>query len=161
MSSWIEITNPTHGGPGWEFGTCLWSPVTNKGGVKSWELMRSLSPGDLVFHFLKQKPGDGYFLVAASRVSAAFQLVDVEPPEADRWSGMAPYYRVPVERFTKLSRPLAVDDILIRNREMLERELLNLPKGQFFEKKASGKLQVSLKYLAKAEGRVEVLLLQH
>jgi hypothetical protein len=51
MNYWIEITNPVHGGNGWEFGTCLWSPISNKGGVKSWELMTQIKPGDIIFHW--------------------------------------------------------------------------------------------------------------
>ncbi|MGZ3770498.1 MAG: hypothetical protein ACXVCP_09555 [Bdellovibrio sp.] len=55
MKSWVEITNPIHGGPGWEFGTCLWSPVFNKGHQKAWEIMQEPKIGDRVFHLLKKK----------------------------------------------------------------------------------------------------------
>ena len=41
-SIWIEITKSEHkhGGYGWEFGTCLWSPNRNRAGSDSYSLMR-------------------------------------------------------------------------------------------------------------------------
>jgi hypothetical protein len=91
VASYIEITNPVHGGAGWEFGTCLWSPVTNKGGSKSWELMREIATGDIVYHLLKDRPGAGYFLVGASRAAAPAQVITssifLPPPRLSLSSG--------------------------------------------------------------------------
>ena len=161
MASFVEITNPIHGGAGWEFGSCLWSPVTNKGGQKSWELMAEPRPSNLVFHLLKEKQGAGYFLTGASRVSTVPQVIQTPPPEPDRWGDMAPYYRIPLEQFTRLSEPVSIDEILSTNRTTFEDELQRNSKGQFFERKASGRLQVSLKYIAKAELKVEEILLSY
>lgn len=38
----IEITKSEHdhGGQGWNFGTCLWSPSKNRNGKDSYKLMR-------------------------------------------------------------------------------------------------------------------------
>jgi hypothetical protein len=50
---WIEDTKTSahgHGGPGWEFGTCLWSPSSNKIGVDQYALMREPKTDDLVIH---------------------------------------------------------------------------------------------------------------
>jgi len=30
QSVFVEITNPIHGGAGWEFGSCLWSPARDR-----------------------------------------------------------------------------------------------------------------------------------
>ncbi|MCC7572404.1 MAG: hypothetical protein KO464_03340 [Candidatus Methanofastidiosum sp.] len=63
QSVWVEITNPIHGGKGWEFGTCLWSPVysNSKNGnkIKSWKIMEKISPGDIILNFEK-KTGEGH-----------------------------------------------------------------------------------------------------
>ncbi len=41
-----------HGGPGWEFGTCLWSPTERNGGGRwgCWDLMQRVRKGDVVMH---------------------------------------------------------------------------------------------------------------
>jgi hypothetical protein len=38
---WVEKTKASHGhgGEGWEFGTCLWSPATDKSGKRIYENM--------------------------------------------------------------------------------------------------------------------------
>lgn len=50
---WIEDTKTTthgHGGPGWEFGSCLWSPSAYEGGSDHYALMREPQIDDLVIH---------------------------------------------------------------------------------------------------------------
>src|SRR5215211_7710472 len=48
----VEITKSEHGhgGPGWEFGTCLWSPTRNQAGHDRYALMREPVRGSLVLH---------------------------------------------------------------------------------------------------------------
>jgi hypothetical protein len=157
MNYWIEITNPVHGGNGWEFGTCLWSPISNKGGVKSWELMTQIKPGDIIFHLLKTKKAKGYFFVAHSVAANKAQTISDEPPEPDRWSGMSPYYRVPLSGFTQLKKSVSVQFIFDTYKSKLVSELKKIPKGQFFEQKADGRLQVSLRYVAKAIDEVMLI----
>src|SRR3712207_7557670 len=43
--AWVEITpdDHGHGGPGWEFGTCLWSPSRNRTGDDRYRIMRERS----------------------------------------------------------------------------------------------------------------------
>jgi hypothetical protein len=67
---WIEDTKTAahgHGGPGWEFGSCLWSPSSAEGGTDRYAIMRELSADDLVIHL---NDGD---IVGWSRVAAPFQ----------------------------------------------------------------------------------------
>src|SRR5262245_35698840 len=49
---WFENTKSSHehGGAGWEFGTCLWSPSRDKGGKDWYKSMRLVQPGDLVIN---------------------------------------------------------------------------------------------------------------
>ena len=157
MNYWIEITNPVHGGNGWEFGTCLWSPISNKGGAKSWELMNQIKPGEIIFHLLKTSKGRGYFFVAHSVAANKAQTISNEPPEPDRWSGMSPYYRVPLSGFSKLKKPVSVQYIFDTYQGKLKSELNKFRKGHFFEQKADGRLQVSLKYAAKAIDEVKLI----
>ena len=51
---WIEDTRTAghgHGGPGWEFGSWLWSPSSADGGSDYYALMREPATGDIVIHF--------------------------------------------------------------------------------------------------------------
>ena len=55
----FEVTDLSHqhGGPGWEFGTCLWSPTTNASGHRVYELMKAPAANDLIIHILKGHGG--------------------------------------------------------------------------------------------------------
>jgi hypothetical protein len=67
---WIEDTKTAvhgHGGPGWEFGLCLWSPSAYEGGSDHYALMREPKIDDLVIHI---NDGD---LVGWSYVSRPFR----------------------------------------------------------------------------------------
>ena len=57
----MEITKSKHkhGGEGWEFGTCLWSPSRNRAGGDRYSLMREPRAGDLVLHFYRDAWPDG------------------------------------------------------------------------------------------------------
>lgn len=150
MNIWIEITNPVHGGLGWEFGSCLWSPVENKAGVKAWEILRKVSPGDIVYHFLK-KNSDGHHLVGRSTVSSLAQIRKEEPPESGTWSKRGRYYRIELVNFRDLKQTYSVKNILKRHEETFLASYQRRHAEQFFDVKSDGTLQVSLKYLARLD----------
>lgn len=154
---WVEITNPIHGGPGWELGTCLWSPVRNRGGTKSWEIMNSPKPGDQVYHLVKERKGLGYYLRGRSIVASPANVIRAEPLNPTDWKGMAPYYRVDLVGYEPIPMPLNIDETIQRNTDVFIKSLRERKKGQFFELKKNGKIQISLKYLAYIDGEVEVL----
>jgi hypothetical protein len=98
-----------HGGPGWEFGTCLWSPSRNKVGHDSYSLMREPRPGDLVLHHYKHSWSDGVTetrLAGHSVVSDSCREVQEEPPSPGDWADMAPYYRIELEGYEPFATPL-------------------------------------------------------
>ena len=73
----VEITRSDHehGGPGWEFGTCLWSPARNRAGGDRYSLMREPRNGDRVLHFYRNRWPDGRIdtrIAASSRVRRFF-----------------------------------------------------------------------------------------
>ena len=57
MRKFIEITSDDHdhGGEGWEYGTCLWSPTLDPRGAKTYNLMLEPQVGDLIIHFYREK----------------------------------------------------------------------------------------------------------
>jgi putative restriction endonuclease len=51
---WVEMWRAIgdHGGPGWGFGECLWSPALkeNNGHWPYWDLLKDVRASDLVLH---------------------------------------------------------------------------------------------------------------
>src|SRR5712692_8614847 len=113
----IETTELTHqhGGPRWEFGTCLWSPETNASGHRVYELMRAPVANDLVIHILKD-----YFdgadhrtnFVGFSYVSEPASVVHEEPPSPGTWADRGTYYRIPLRNYADLDVAVPVDSFL-------------------------------------------------
>jgi hypothetical protein len=107
---WVEITGAEldHGGPGWGFGTCLWSPATDEKGGKRYEAMWQPEVGDLVLHFYKYpwEGGAAYTqLCGFSTVAAPCRVMYAPPPRPGRWQAAA-YYRIDLQSYTPLSARL-------------------------------------------------------
>lgn len=102
---WVEKTKASHGhgGEGWEFGTCLWSPTTNKSGHQIYRNMTVARSGDLVLHFYEDVPfgkeQDHYFC-GISIVSDRATVVSEQPPRAGEWAGRGNYFRVGLSSFS-------------------------------------------------------------
>jgi predicted HNH restriction endonuclease len=111
---WVEKTKARHGhgGEGWEFGTCLWSPTTNKTGGRIYKNMVAARSGDLVLHFYEDSPFgkelDHYFC-GVSIVDGSAEVKNDQPPLPGEWAGRPQYYRVGLRNFTPSAEPLAVD----------------------------------------------------
>lgn len=107
----VEITKSSHqhGGIGWGFGTCHWSPSANRAGHDRYSLMREPAPGDLVLHFYNHTWADGATesrLSGSSVVSSSYTETTSEPPMAGDWSGMGTYYRIALSNYNKFPNPL-------------------------------------------------------
>lgn len=119
---WIEDTKTAahgHGGPGWEFGSCLWSPSAYKGGSDNYALMREPQIDDLVIHI---NNGD---LVGWSRVSAPFRELKESPPSPGDWAGRSSYYRIDLKNYQEFPRTVPLRDFIERNRSAIHDELTN------------------------------------
>mgnify|MGYP001810319369 CR=1 FL=1 len=89
-------------GPGWEFGTCLWSPSRNRSGVDRYGIMREPKAGDAVIHCLHSTWPDGITesrFCGISEVAGEVQEVAEEPPSPGQWGGASSYYRIPLQRY--------------------------------------------------------------
>ena len=134
---WVEITgaDQDHGGPGWEFGTCLWSPATDEKGGKRYEAMWQPQADDLVLHFYKYpwEGGQAYTqLCGYSLVAAPCQLVHTPPPYPGRWQASS-YYRINLQSYKPLNARLNPQhlnqqpDYLARIRAELQHRPLRYP----------------------------------
>jgi hypothetical protein len=97
---WVEISelDHGHGGPGWELGTCLWSPTVDRGGADRYAIMRDPRPGDVVFHFITRN-GERV-LAGHSRVAGRAKMRTTAPPTPGRWANFEAYFRIPLQSFT-------------------------------------------------------------
>jgi 5-methylcytosine-specific restriction endonuclease McrA len=112
-SVWIEMTKTEHqhGGAGWEFGTCLWSPTRNSANVDAYSLMRSPTASDCVLHFLESTWPNGMHesrLVGFSEVAGKFEERSDAPPEPGPWANRANYYRIPLRDYVWFDSPIPV-----------------------------------------------------
>jgi len=136
----IETTKSEHlhGGPGWAFGTCLWSPSRNRAGHDTYALMREPEPGDLVVHLYKHSWPDGITetrLCGRSLVSEACREVPDEPPSPGAWAVMLPYYRIELQEYEWFAAPLPVSVLLREYGEEIRQDALeNRPKHYPFAK---------------------------
>ena len=131
---WIEVTRAEHehGGDGWEFGTCLWSPSAAKpepgssSGRDIYRPMREVQSGDLILHFYhntwERKGGPHFRLCAYSYAAAPVQETKAEPPKAADWAGRPTYYRIELRDFTELEETLSVPEFLTRHAKELREE---------------------------------------
>jgi len=127
---YVEITKADygHGGAGWEFGTCLWSPSHNRAGADRYSIMRRPRPGDLVLHFYAQRWPDGAHesrLAGRSLVKASTREVQDEPPSPGDWAGMSPYQRIELTGYEPFSSPLPLRTLVEEYGEEIRGDLLN------------------------------------
>ncbi len=95
-----------HGGPGWEFGTCLWSPTKRKGGGRwgYWDLMRRVHKGDVVLH-LRGSTNRQHF-VGHSIADADGYTTSHRPPKPGNWNHATTFYRVPLGDYCPFEEPI-------------------------------------------------------
>lgn len=151
----IEITSSEHGhgGLGWEFGTCLWSPSTNSKGAKRYALMEAPRKGDLVLHFLRDDwPGgvNETRIVGISVVSSPCRVIQQEPPLAGNWAGRDSYFRIDLKDYSPISSPLAMHTLIDVYSEEIRAELVeSAPKFYPFTRYGDGLHTVQGIYLAR------------
>lgn len=145
-----------HGGAGWEFGTCLWSPVLNSANARSYEIMREPAPGDLIlhnYHFSPQGMRAGSYLCGYSIVSSTAKVLDVSPPNPGIWRNRKNYYRVDLQDHSILEVPLNFG-IFTSNYSQVLREEIEYHRPKFFPftiSKGSVRLNQGM-YLTKISG---------
>lgn len=139
----IEMTNIVHGGEGWEFGVCLWSPEKSKDDKHTWEVMREVKEGDLIIHSVKTS--NGHKFIGASIANSECGITNIEPSDAGRWSGHENYYRIELREFKKFEHQLAMKDFLNKYRN----DLVGIEKSFF-----TSDYKPAQKYLINISGKV-------
>lgn len=161
---WVEITENSHdhGGEGWEFGTCLWSPTCDKAGGHAYQIMTLPEAGDLVLHFYKygwdnRRPFRR--LCAQSLVELPAREVHEEPPSPGPWEGMSPFYRIELTAFQWLEEPLDLGEFSgIYADEVLHEKNTDEPKYYPFQRYGNDTHVATGTYLARCTENLYGLL---
>jgi len=159
---WVEKTKSSHGhgGIGWEFGTCLWSPTTDKTGKQIYKNMVAAREGDLVLHFYEDalygRELDHYFF-GASVVDGAPEVKDTQPPLAGEWANRSEYYRINHRDFTPFADAISIRAFAQKHDDEIKRELLAELDQPFINYKNSIRLAQG-KYLSRCGRGLYMLL---
>jgi hypothetical protein len=135
---WIELTlsGHEHGGPGWEFGHCLWSPNRDSAGRNRYAIMREPRKGDRVLHFLDST------LKGYSEVLSECVEIEKEPPSPGQWAGMPPYYRIDLTNYRPVETEYSISKLLEEYGAALREDLtLNKPPRYPFYQEHTGTLR--------------------
>jgi hypothetical protein len=110
MRKFIETTSDDHdhGGPGWEYGTCLWSPTLDPRGAKTYNLMLEPQEGDLIIHFYREK--SKRYIHGQSFVKKSCYETSDNPPNPSTWSYSDRFYRIDLRDFKKFNNPVLLTD---------------------------------------------------
>jgi hypothetical protein len=160
---YIEISKNKHGhgGQGWDFGTCLWSPSTDRGGRDRYSVMREPQKDDLILHFIKSTINDVYEsrLLGYSFVDEPYQKVDEIPPYPGDWDEMAPCDKTTLKNYSEFSNPLPFSVISEEYTTQILNEILeDRPRYFPFSTYGSGIRTAQGLYLAKCTNRLFNLL---
>lgn len=156
-AAWIEKTKASHehGGLGWEFGSCLWSPATDKAGKKIYEDMKRVRPNDIILHFYEDEWFGGqaaYHFCGFSLATASCVVRTDEPPKAAAWASRGDYYRIDLKAFTPFEETIPLEDVVARHTEIL-RVVAHQPKGPFVLYKNNPRLAQG-KYLSQCSAEL-------
>jgi hypothetical protein len=99
-----------HGGAGWGFTECLWSPSRKSNGShwSHWDLLMSVKKGDTILH-LRGKTGTAAF-VGYSFASSDGYIANSRPPLVKGWVSPE-YYRVDLVDFHKFDDPIPLNKV--------------------------------------------------
>ena len=109
---WLELTkNPPHGGAGWEFGKCLWSPNAKDDGSNwpFWSALLSVKKGDSIGH-LKHN-GKGWDFVGTSEAASDGFTTNERPPQPEDSGFAKAFNRVDLENFQAFTKPIPLKTV--------------------------------------------------
>ena len=116
---WFEMTKSanSHGGPGWELGTCLWCPGRKPSCGDRYNIMRDVRVGDFVIHCYDSQ------LRGCSRVAVACRETCSSPPTPARGAQMAPYFRVDLCDYQPFGTPMPLKVFMAAFGEEVRKEI--------------------------------------
>jgi putative restriction endonuclease len=117
---WLEMSrDEAHGGDGWGFGECIWSPHLGRSGREwaYWNLILAAKEGDTVFHL--RGAGRSAAFVGYSIVDSGGHVTSRRPTDPGEWGYSKEFHRAGLRDFTPLSEPILLSDFWVRNNDFL------------------------------------------
>jgi putative restriction endonuclease len=162
----IEMSRDLHhGGLGWEFPTCLWSPTQKESGSSwpFWDMVLQARPGDVVLHLRGERRTARF--VGYSSVCRAGYRTPERPPRPSGWGWSLEFNRADLENYIPLAEPLMLDDLFARRRAELEgyfdqnKSRRGRNKRHIFLVRQSGRLQcLNGAYLSEVDAELQVAM---
>lgn len=119
---WIENTTSKydHGGCGWEFGVCIWSPARDRrGAVGKYRIMQQVQIGDRVINCCDGK------IRGTSRVATICDSTSDRPPNPGPWSYANSFFRFNLTDFNELADPIELREIIAKHKAEIEVDIEN------------------------------------
>jgi len=119
---WIENTTSKHdhGGPGWEFGKCIWSPARDRRKVEGrYKIMRSVKKGDRVINCY-----DSVVRGTSIADGDCLEIYD-RPPIPKPWGYAMSFFRVNLRDYLPLQQPLTLKELVDRHKEEIRDDIVN------------------------------------
>jgi putative restriction endonuclease len=165
---WIEMSrDEEHGGAGWGFLECLWSPTLNEAGNKQgwWEKQREIRAGDCVLHL--RGDGSAASFIGISICASDCEVTNERPSKPGEWGYAQQFFRTRLMEFEALPRPIPLNQVFtekeVELRTYFESNKLVAPtdKKRLFFVVQNGKLQCQNgAYFSEADHKLaEVLLI--
>lgn len=117
---WIENTTSQfdHGGPGWEFGKCIWCPARDKRGSEGrYKIIREVKAGDLVINCY-----DGILRGASKARNDCYTTAD-KPPNPGSWSFANSFNRFDLDGFREFATKERLSTLAERFKDDISREI--------------------------------------
>ena len=117
---WIENTTSKyeHGGPGWEFGTCIWSPATDRRGVEGkYKIMRLVQTGCPIINCYDNA------IRGVSMADGDCFTTDNSPPNAGPWAYARNFHRINLRDYKAVAQPISLKSIVDEHKDDISREI--------------------------------------
>lgn len=124
----------SHGGTGWDFGTCLWSPTrkTNRTKWAYWENIKKINLDDIIIHMrdINSIPQ----IVGLSKAASSYYITDERPKYLGDWEYASEFYRLDLKGFKSLENPIILKSLFkVKDQEF--RKYFETNKVKTFDKR--------------------------
>jgi hypothetical protein len=119
MSVWIEAGSSKfdHGGKGWEFGTCIWSPSLDRRGVQGrYGIMLQVHEGDVVINCCDS-------LIRGTSYASECVRRNDKPPDVGPWAYAKGFFRVDLKDFKAISCDMTLTEIAKTHKEKIRKDI--------------------------------------
>ena len=123
---WLEMTrDESHGGNGWGFAQCVWSPTHKTDGANwpFWNAIRNVRKGDVIFHL--QGKNSPKFIGYSIASTDGFETKR-RPPEPEDWGFSDSFYRADLNQYIALPEPIPLSSVFSNKSDELLKYLVVL-----------------------------------